>query len=267
MKSCYLWPVETLDTLTLVFLCLASFASGFIDAVAGGGGLIQTPVTFILLPQMAVSSVIGTLKIPAFSGTSVASRQYLKRVKMNRRLLLVMMLVALPAAYLGSMLLKTVSNDFMKPVLLVILAALAVYTFIKKDFGGGQDKSHSPFQQTLYAVLICAFVGFYDGFIGPGTGSFLVVGFVTLLGFDFLRASAHAKIVNLATNFGSIMLFVLKGGIFWSIAIPMAVCNALGGFLGAKMALSRGNGFVRQILLVVVIGTLIRFAYDVFMGK
>jgi uncharacterized membrane protein YfcA len=117
----------------------------------------------------------------------------------------------------------------------------------------------------MYAVVISLLVGFYDGFIGPGTGSFLVLGFVSILGFDFLHASANAKMVNLATNFGSICLFVLKGKIIWAFAIPMAFCNAFGGWLGAKLAIKKGNTFIRKFFLFVVILTLLRFGYDVFM--
>lgn len=253
-----------MEVSTLIILCIAAFAAGFVDAVVGGGGLIQTPVTLIVMPNLPVSTVIGTLKIPAFSGTSFAAVQYLKSVKMNWKLLLAMMVLAIPSAYLGSVLLTRVSNDFMKPLLLVILSLLVIYTYAKKNFGQHADKSHSNRQQLLYAIIISVVIGFYDGFIGPGTGSFFVVAFISLLGFDFLQASANAKMVNLATNFGSISLFVLKGKIIWAIALPMAVCNALGGFIGAKLAINRGNRFIRIFFLAVVIGTLIRFGYDVF---
>ncbi|MEW5675093.1 TSUP family transporter [Flavobacterium enshiense] len=248
----------------LIFLCLASFFAGFVDAVVGGGGLIQTPVALILLPNYSVASIIGSLKIPAFSGTSFAAFQYIKTVTMNWKLLIIMSVVAFVSAFLGSTLLTQVSNDFMKPLLLVVLTLLAVYTFMKKNFGQHQEKMLSFKQQLLYAIIISVTVGFYDGFIGPGTGSFFVVAFVSVLGLDFLHASANAKMVNLATNFGSICLFLLKGKIIWAMALPMAVCNALGGFLGAKLAISKGNSFIRVFFLIVVIGTLIRFAYDVF---
>jgi uncharacterized membrane protein YfcA len=152
----------------------------------------------------------------------------------------------------------------MKPLLLVVLSLLVVYTFAQKNFGQHIVKTHSARTQVFYAVLISFVVGFYDGFIGPGTGSFLVLAFIALMGFDFLHASANAKMVNLATNFGSICLFMLKGKIIWAIAIPMAFSNALGGWLGAKLAINKGNKFIRIFFLVVVIGTLIRFAYDVF---
>lgn len=253
-----------METYIIILLCLASFFAGFVDAIVGGGGLIQTPVALILLPNLAVSSVIGSLKIPSFSGTALAARQYLKNVEMNWTLLIVMAVVAFTAAYLGSNLMTKVDNDFMKPLLLVVLSIIALYTFIKKDFGSHQTKNYSTNTQFILAISISVIIGFYDGFIGPGTGSFLVLAFVSVLGFDFLHASANAKMVNLATNFGSICLFVLKGKIIWIIAVPMAICNALGGWVGAKLAIKKGNGFIRIFFLIVIIGTLIRFGYDVF---
>ena len=253
-----------METYIIILLCIAAFFAGFVDAIVGGGGLIQTPVALILLPNIAVSSIIGSLKIPAFSGTSFAANQYLKKVDMNWKLLSIMAIVAFASAFFGSNLLTKVHNDFMKPLLLVVLTLIAIYTFTKKDFGIHQAKEHTVKRQLLLAVSISICIGFYDGFIGPGTGSFLVLGFVSVLGFDFLHASANAKMVNLATNFGSICLFVLKGKIIWAIALPMAVCNAFGGWIGAKLAIKKGNGFIRIFFLIVVIGTLLRFGYDVF---
>ena len=253
-----------METYLIVLLCIASFFAGFVDAIVGGGGLIQTPVAMILMPNLSVASIIGSLKIPAFSGTSFAAFQYLKKVELNWKLLSLMAILAFGSAFGGSALLNVVSNDFMKPLLFFILIGLAIYTFKKKNFGQQQDKSHSNQQQILYAVIISVLVGFYDGFIGPGTGSFLVLGFVSILGFDFLHASANAKMVNLATNFGSICLFVMKGKIIWAFAIPMAFSNALGGWIGAKLAIKKGNTFIRKFFLLVVILTLLRFGYDVF---
>jgi hypothetical protein len=207
---------------------------------------------------------MGSLKIPAFSGTSFAAFQYLKKVKLQWKLLSIMMLVAVSAAFAGSELLTLVHNDFMKPVLFIMLALVAIYTFIKKNFGLHAHKNYSANKQIFLGICISIIIGFYDGFIGPGAGSFLVLAFISILGFDFLHASANAKMVNLATNFGSIMLFLLKGKIIWAIAIPMAICNAIGGSLGARLAINKGNKFIRIFFLVIVIGTLIRFGYDVF---
>ncbi len=243
---------------------MAAFTAGFVDAIVGGGGLIQTPMGLILMPQFPVATVIGSLKIPAFSGTAFAAVQYVKKVSMNWKLLGLMMVLAVASAFTGSHLLTLVHNNFMKPVLLIVLCFVALYTYTKKDFGQHTEKNHSAKRQTIYAIAISMVIGFYDGFIGPGAGSFLVLAFITLLGFDFLHASAHAKMVNLATNFGSICLFLLKGKILWAVAIPMAVCNAIGGAIGARLAINKGNQFIRIFFLIIVIGTLLRFAFDVF---
>lgn len=252
------------DTITIILLCSVAFLAGFVDAIVGGGGLIQTPAGIVLLPYLPVSTIIGTLKIPAFSGTSFAAYQYLKKVDMNWKLLAWMMLLATSSAFAGSALLNYVHNDFMKPLLLVVLCIIALYTFLKKDFGQHTEKNHSAKRETWYAILIATGIGFYDGFIGPGAGSLLVLLFITLLGFDFLHASANAKMVNLATNFGSICLFLSKGKIIWMIALPMAVSNAAGGWLGAKLAINKGNKFIRLFFLAIVVIMLARFAYDVF---
>jgi uncharacterized protein len=253
-----------METDIIIILCVASFVAGFVDAIVGGGGLIQTPVALIALPNLSVASIIGTLKIPGFSGTSIATIQYLKKVKVDWKLFGVMAVVSFVFAFIGSSLLNVMQNDFMKPVLFVILVLLLIYTYLKKDFGQFQINALSTKRKYTYAVIICVFIGFYDGFIGPGTGSLLIMAFIAILGFDFLQASANAKLVNLATNVGSISLFVLKGKIVWAIALPMAVCNATGAFIGARLAISRGNGFIRVFFLVIVAITLVRFGYDVF---
>ncbi|HKX86512.1 MAG TPA: TSUP family transporter [Flavobacterium sp.] len=254
-----------METYIIIILCLASFLAGFIDAIAGGGGLIQTPIALILLPHQPVANLMGSLKIPGFTGTSIASLHYLKEVDMNWKLLLIMAFFSCIAAFGGSYIMTIVSNDFMKPLLFVVLIGVAIYTFIKKDFGTHKPKNISYKQSVIFGVLISIVIGFYDGFIGPGTGSFLMLAFISVLGFDFLHASANAKLVNLASNVGSLVLFISKGKIIWLIALPMAFCNGLGGWLGAKLAIKKGNAFIRVFFLVVVVGTLFRLSYDIFL--
>jgi uncharacterized membrane protein YfcA len=249
----------TIELHHLVLLCIAAFIAGFVDAIVGGGGLIQLPAALVLLPSFPVASVVASLKIPSFSGTSLAVVQYLKKVTINWKLATIICTIAFFASFAGSQLLTIVSNSFMKPVLLVVLTAVAIYTFSKKDFGQHQEKDHSPKRELLYAVLISLIIGFYDGFIGPGAGS--------LLGFDFLHASANAKLVNLATNLGSITLFLIKGNIIWLVALPMAASNALGGAIGANLAIAKGNKFIRIFFLFIVIATLLRFMYDIFVKR
>jgi uncharacterized membrane protein YfcA len=249
---------------TLIFLCIIAFFAGLVDAIVGGGGLIQTPAGLILLPNHSVAQVIGSLKIPSFSGTFFAARTFLKKIKIPFTRLIVFTSIAFCASFTGSYCLTLVSNKFMKPVILIVLAIIAIYTYTKKNFG--QDTKNEQLQFPMYkAALICLIIGFYDGFIGPGAGSLLVLAFITWLGFDFLQANAHAKVVNLATNMGSIVLFVLKGSILWPIAIPMAICNAMGGMVGSKLAIAKGNKFIRTVFLMVIVGTLCRLGYDVFL--
>lgn len=251
----------------IILLCIVAFAAGFVDAIVGGGGLIQTPAGLVLLPQYPVATVIGTLKLPAFSGTSIAAYQYSKKVSLNKRLLPLMMLIAGIASFAGSYLLTQVSNSFMKPLLLCVLVVVAIYTYSNKKFGTHSEKGHTEKRQWTYALLISLIIGLYDGFIGPGAGSFLILAFISLLGFDFLKASAYAKFVNAATNLGSISLFVITGKMIYAIALPMAVCNAMGGWLGAKLAILKGNKFIRVFFLIVVCVTIVRFAYDVFFKR
>ncbi len=253
-----------MDTTTLILLCLFAFAAGFVDAIVGGGGLIQTPASLVLLPNLPVATVIGSLKIPAFTGTAFATIQYLKKVTIRWRIAGIMCVTAFISAFIGSEVLTMVSNRYMKPVIFCVLIIVAIYTYTKKNFGQHTHTALTLKKEIIYGLLISVVIGFYDGFIGPGAGSFLVLAFISLLGFDFLHASANAKLINLSTNFGSIILFLLKGTILWSVALPMAVCNGLGGMLGARLAIAKGNRFIRVFFLLVITATLLRFGYDVF---
>lgn len=248
----------------LVILCIAAFAAGFIDSIVGGGGLVQTPAVLVTLPQYPVATLLGTTKIPSFSGTAMACFQYARKVSLQWKLLLWMCCIALVAAMAGSHVLTIVSNRFMKPVIFGVLILVAIYTYSKKNFGTAVSKDMHPQHELLYGALFALLIGFYDGFIGPGAGSFLVIFFIAALGFDFLKASAHAKFVNLATNMGSIIYFSASGHILFHFAWPMALFNMLGSFAGARLAISKGNSFIRVFFLCVVAATILRFGYDIF---
>jgi uncharacterized membrane protein YfcA len=249
---------------TIILLCLIAFLAGYVDAVVGGGGLIQVPAGLILMPTQPVSTVIGSLKVPSFIGTCFATYQYLQRVKIPILRILLFTSIAFTAAYSGSLLLTSISSQFMKPVIFFVLLAMAIYTFTKKELGQSVKKDQIKFPM-LKGIFICLLIGFYDGFIGPGAGSLFVLAFIAILGYDFMQASAHAKIVNLSTNLGSLILFIGKGVILWPVAIPMSICNATGGFFGSRMALKKGNQFIRKIFLIVILATLVRLGYDVFL--
>ena len=251
----------------MVILCIAALAAGFIDAIVGGGGLVQTPATLITLPEHPVATLLGTTKIPSLSGTTSAAIQYARKVKLQWKLLAVLCTIALLAAYAGSKTVTVVSNSFMKPFIFGILIIVAVYTYTKKDFGTVTVEKKTRKKEFIFGGLFALIIGFYDGFIGPGAGSFLILFFISILGFDFLKASAHAKFVNVATNTGSIILFAGTGHILYHYAIPMALCNFTGSILGARLAFLIGNKFLRVFFLLVVAVTILRFGYDIFFKK
>lgn len=248
----------------IIILCTGAFAAGFIDAIVGGGGLIQTPVTLVTLPQERLATILGTTKIPSLFGASIAALQYSLRVKINWKLLVLMCSIALAAAYAGSKTVSLVSNSFMKPILFCVLILVAIYTYSKKDFGLSVKTSLSKNKETTYALMFALVIGFYDGFIGPGAGSFMVLFFISILGFDFLKASAHSKLLNVSTNIGSIIYFGASSNILYHYAIPMAVFNFTGSLLGARLAILKGNKFIRIFFLLVIAGTILRFGYDIF---
>lgn len=254
-------------TSEIIILCIAAFAAGFIDAIVGGGGLVQTPVALVTLPQYHLATVLGTTKIPSFFGAAIAAVQYSLKVKINWRLLFAMCTIALFAAYAGSKTVAIVSNALMKPVLFVVLILVAIYTYTKKDFGQSVKKTSGKKKEIIYCLLFALTIGFYDGFIGPGAGSFMVLFFISIMGFDFLRASAHSKLLNVSTNIGSILYFGGSGNILYHYALPMAVFNFAGSLLGARLAILKGNKFIRIFFLFVIIGTIIRFGYDIFFKR
>ncbi|MGF7217755.1 hypothetical protein GGR92_003930 [Spirosoma lacussanchae] len=247
---------------TIATLCAFSFLAGFVDAIIGGGGLIQTPALLVTLPQYPVPVLIGTTKLPSLAGSLMGAFQYSRRVVVAGRFIGPMMAIAFGASWLGSWTLTRMPNQFMKPVALVILIAVFLYTLLKKEFGQMPQQTISAQQQRIRMWAMGAVIGFYDGFFGPGTGSFLVLGFIGLIGFDFLRASAHAKLVNAATNLASVSLFVQKGSILYTLALPMAVANLSGAFLGARLAILKGNQFIRLFFLLVIAVMIIRFGWD-----
>ncbi|WP_420147064.1 sulfite exporter TauE/SafE family protein [Spirosoma sp.] len=246
----------------IITLCGFSFLAGFIDAIIGGGGLIQTPAILFTLPQYPIPTLLGTTKIPSLCGSLMGAFQYSRHIAILGRRIAPMMLIAFVASWLGSWTLTHVPNSFMKPLALAILVTVFVYTFMKKDFGQVTEQPISERQQKTRMWLMGAVIGFYDGFFGPGTGSFLVLGFIALIGFDFLKASAHAKLVNAATNLASVLFFTSKGYIVYTFALPMAIANLSGAFVGARLAILKGNQFIRVFFLLVISCTILRFALD-----
>jgi uncharacterized membrane protein YfcA len=252
------------SAVTLLLLALFAFLAGFIDAAVGGGGLIQLPALLIQFHDTPLPTLFGTNKIAALSGTSVAAYQYSKRIRFNFKLLVVISLFAFVASYLGAKVVSHVNVNALKPIILVILILIAIYTFFKKELGHVQTKSLSLSKQLIYGSLIGAIVGFYDGFFGPGTGSFLVLGFVVILGFEFITASAYAKVINCMTNVSALFVFVRQGNYLLGIAILMSASNIVGNIIGSRLALKKGNSYVRILFLVIVTLMIARYGYDIF---
>lgn len=251
-------------SIVIISLILLSFIAGFIDAIVGGGGLIQLPALLINMPNQPLLTLFGTNKIAALAGTSVAAFQYSRRIKFDYKLLLTISFFSFVASFLGAKAVSFIKVETLKPIILIILILIAIYTFIKKDLGSIQTKKLSINKQLLFGSLIGIVVGFYDGFFGPGTGSFFVLGFVVILGFEFVNASAYSKIINCITNISALIVFIKNGDYILEIAILMSVFNIVGSIIGSRIALKKGNGFVRIIFLVIVSIMILRYGYDVF---
>jgi uncharacterized membrane protein YfcA len=252
------------DSAVLVSLALAALAAGLIDAVVGGGGLIQIPALFTALPGESAASLFGTNKFSSVFGTSNAAWRYASRVRMPWRTTLPAAIAAFVFSYLGAMAVAWLPREVLRPMILILLVGAAAYTFRYKDFGAVHRPQHAGRIEFSYALIAGGIIGFYDGFFGPGTGSFLIFLFIRFFGFDFLHASAAAKVVNVATNLAALAYFVPNGYLLPAIAVLMAVFNVLGSLAGSHLALRYGSGFVRQIFLLVVSALILRFAYDTF---
>ena len=251
--------------LELATVALASLLAGFIDAVAGGGGLVLVPALFSTFPGAAPATLLGTNKGASIWGTGWATLQYVRRVELPWRRLLPAAALAALGSFCGAWALTSVSPEGLRKALPLVLLAVLAYTLAKKDLGREHRPRYDGRTETLAAGAIGLGVGFYDGFFGPGTGSFFVFLFVRVLGYDFLHASATAKLMNLLTNAAAIALFVGKGHFWWQVAAVMAVTNVAGSLLGTRMALKHGAGFVRGVFVVVVGALIVKTAWDAFL--
>lgn len=253
-------------TLTNVSLMLlASAGAGLVDAIVGGGGLIIVPSLFGLFPNAVPATLLGTNKAAAVWGTAMATWQYGRRVQIRWSAMLPAAAAGFMGAFAGAWAVTVVSADFLRKLLPLVLLGVLVYTLAKKELGRHHKPRHEGRAEVLIASLIGALIGFYDGFFGPGTGSFFVFLFVRLLGYDFLNASASAKLLNCATNIAAIALFAAKGHVWWHFAVTLAVANIVGSLLGTHMALKHGTGFVRGIFIVVVSTLILKTGYDAFL--
>ena len=253
-----------LSTVTVILLVLAMFSAGFVDAIAGGGGLIQTPAMLLAFPNNNPVSVVGTSKTAAFFGTSTAALKYRKSIKTDPKLLFAMVIPAFIGSCFGALLASNISATSFKSAIFFMMIAIFIYTLVKPELGKVHVDKHSP-KKLMYIGGAAAFViGFYDGLIGPGTGTLLMIFLVAVMGFAFVGASAIAKVVNAMTNLASIIVVGLGVGILWKIGLFLAVANLAGGYAGSHVAIKKGSGFIRVFYLIVTGLLIVRLGYSLY---
>ncbi len=247
----------------LALLALAALAAGFVDAVVGGGGLIQLPALLLGLPGASPVQVLATNKLASICGTSVSSATYYRRVRPDPKTFGPLMLFAFAGSVGGAALASRLPSEAFDPIVLVVLVLVGAYVLFKPDLGGDTLLRHTGHRHTGIAMLTGLAVGFYDGALGPGTGSFFVFTLVGLLGYSFLEASAKARMANWATNLAALCVFVPQGAVLWKVGLVMGAANLIGGYLGARTAVSRGAGFVRVFFMLVVSAFIVRIGGEV----
>lgn len=243
-------------------LCFFAFLAGMVDAIGGGGGLIQVPALFSFGPNVPPATLFGTNKLASIWGTGMAAIRYSNEVRLEWGAAIPSAIAAFLFAFVGAFAITNVPGDWVRKALPFVLIAIAIRTTTAKNFGLNHAPVHRGRKEKLLAVITGGGIGFYDGFFGPGTGSFLIFLFVRFFGFDFLRASVTAKFVNVACNGAALLWFVFSGHVMWKIGLVMAGCNAVGSVAGAKLAIKHGSGFVRKIFLVVICLLIVKTGYQ-----
>ena len=249
----------------LLIVTAASLLAGLVDSIVGGGGLILIPALFATYPGAAPATLFGTNKSASVWGTTIATVQYARRVQLRWPVLGPAALAAFVGSFFGAWVVTVIDPAFLRKLLPVILLAVLLYTLARKDLGRVHAPRHDQRRETVLACGIGLAIGWYDGFFGPGTGSFFIFLFVRLLGYDFLNASASAKLLNVATNISAIALFAAKGHIWWQVGAVLAVANIVGSLIGTRLALKHGAGFVRWVFIVVVGALILKTGYDAFL--
>lgn len=247
----------------LAWLLLVALFAGFVDAVAGGGGLIQVPALLTALPGESPATIFGTNKLASIAGTGNAALRYARRIRMPWAIALPAALAAFVFAFFGAASVAWLPREVVRPLVLALLVAVLLYTLAKPDFGARGGVPPAPTLARRMALAVGAVLGFYDGFFGPGTGSFLIFAFVRFFRLDFLHASGSAKVVNFATNAAALAYFAPSGHVLWLTACGMAACNMAGAQIGARMAIRHGSGFVRWVFVAVSSALILRFGYDI----
>lgn len=247
----------------LALLVVAALVAGWVDAVVGGGGLIQLPSLLLGLPSdTPVATIAGTNKVSSFAGTLTAATAYLRSVRVHWQQALAIMAGACAGSAGGARLVQFLPRQWFTPIVLVVLVGVGVFTLRRPALGVENRVRHQGRALHLRLLLIGLLIGCYDGAVGPGTGTFFVIALVSLIGYGFLEASALAKLANLTTNAAAIAVFWIHGVIWWRVGLVMAAANLTGGWIGARMAVRHGSRFVRKVFLVTVAGLAVKLAWD-----
>lgn len=254
-----------MDMMEIALLLVAAAGAGWVDAVVGGGGLLQLPA--LIVAGLSPVQALATNKFASIFGTASAAVTYASTTKIDKRVAVPAGLAAVVSAGLGASLAAAISKDVLTPLIMVILLGVALFVTLRPAFGVHPRPHLRTRARELTAIAVTGVgVAFYDGILGPGTGTFLIIGFTMILGMDFVAGSAHSKIINSCTNLGALVVFAYQGHVLWLLGLGMAVCNIVGAQLGARMALRRGAGFVRAVLLCVVVVMVAKLGYDRFLA-
>ena len=250
--------------MTLFVVCLAGFLGAVVDAIVGGGGLITIPALFaVALPPHAA---LGTNKFASSIGTISSSYHYYKSGYVDFKILKYLLPLSLIGSAIGVSVVLESKPGFLKVVVMFMILIIGIYTFLKKNLGLEDKYNGFNKKMIVYAMLLALVIGFYDGFFGPGTGSFIIFGLINIFGFDFKKASANSKLMNLTSNITALVLFLINKEVMFEIGVPMAISMALGAKVGAYLAVKKGAKFIKPVFFVVSFVLVTKMGYDFIVG-
>ncbi|WP_026574143.1 TSUP family transporter [Bacillus sp. UNC438CL73TsuS30] len=249
------------DPTLLVILVVFGFLAAFIDSVVGGGGLIALPA--LLFTGLSPAAAVATNKLAGTIGSLTSTIMFYRSGKLDIKSVYKLFPLTFIGSMIGAWTVHLMNPELLKPLMLVMLAAVAIYTIFKKDWGGISSVRKLSFQHMALFIFAIFAIGFYDGFLGPGTGSFLMFAFL-MIGFDFLKAAGNAKFLNFGSNIAALIMFMFLGQVNYAYGIPMGIAQIAGSIVGSRFAIKRGSGYVRALFITVTFLLLAKNAYDYF---
>ncbi len=245
-----------------IFLAIAGFLAQFVDAIAGGGGLISLPA--LLLIGIPIKIAAGTNKLGAVFGTTAAAYNYASKGYCNFKLILMLAPFTLVGAIIGTLTFLKIDSSFLSPIIMILIGVISVYTVFKKEIGTNYDFKGINKKTIVLGACLAFVMGFYDGFFGPGTGSFLIFGLIKIYGFDFVHSSANAKFLNLTSNVTSLFTFLFAGSVDIKLGLFYAFFMVIGSYTGSNMAMKVGSKLIKPIFIIISIATMIKVGFQYF---